>query len=171
MIFFAMFFSQSKCFLNIFSLNKSWIWKYWWNSWFATSSESVHGQNYQRANERGINLSMCLEIIKNLHKKSLSFPFSLGKKEDGWTPWGMGWSQRHLTQNPIHIPQALNCCSSSSIEVKCASCVLRGDPCDPGQWGGSSPMTHLGRVYTSGMCNSWKHWAIFRTEKRANLNL
>lgn len=75
-----MFFSQSKCFLNIFSLNKSWIWKYWWNSWFATSSESVHGQNYQRANERGINLSTCLEIIKNLQKSHFLSPLVLERR-------------------------------------------------------------------------------------------
>lgn len=34
--------------------------------------ESVHGQTYQRPNERCLNLSICLEIIKNQYRKSLS---------------------------------------------------------------------------------------------------
>lgn len=36
--------------------------------------ESVRGQTYQRANERDLNLSIFLEIIKNQYGKSLSLP-------------------------------------------------------------------------------------------------
>lgn len=60
--------------------------------------ESVHGQTYQRPNERCLNLSICLEIIKNQYRKSLSLPsFRFRKKEDGWTPQRMGHNQMPLS--------------------------------------------------------------------------